>query len=100
MHPVWVGAYRSEAALLAGAVRAVATAGRLISDDHGARAVARNQYQVRASSTVGVLTELLAHGLVTPETADLYLDTLRTHRRMGVTLTSGDLLSRNLGPWQ
>jgi predicted nucleic acid-binding protein len=79
---------------------ALAGAGRLISDDHGARAIARNQYRVRASSTVGVLTELLARGQVTPETADLYLDTLRTHRRMGVTLTSRDLLSRNLGPWE
>lgn len=79
---------------------ATAAAGRLISDDHGARVVARNQYGVRASSTVGVLTELLARGLVTPEIADLYLDTLRTHRRMGVTLTSRELLSRDLGPWE
>jgi hypothetical protein len=79
---------------------AVAAKGRLISDDHGARAVARNQYQVRASSTVGVLTELLARGQVTPETADLYLDTLRTQRRMGVPLTARDLLSRNLGSWE
>jgi hypothetical protein len=76
----------------------VAAAGRLISDDHGARAVARNQYQVRASSTVGVLTELLVRGQVTPEAADLYLVTLRTHGRMGVSLTSRDLLARNLGP--
>lgn len=45
---------------------ATAAAGRLISDDHGARAVARSQYRVRASSTVGVLTELLARGEVTP----------------------------------
>jgi predicted nucleic acid-binding protein len=79
---------------------ATAVAGRLISDDHGARAIARNQYRVRAASTVGVITELLARGLVTPETADLYLDTLRTRRRMGVALTSQDLLSRNLGPWE
>ncbi|MER7008495.1 hypothetical protein ABT297_36360 [Dactylosporangium sp. NPDC000555] len=74
-------------------------AGRLISDDHGARAVARNQYQVLASSTVGVLTELLARGEVTPETADLYLDTLRAQKRMQVALTSRDLLRRDLGPW-
>jgi predicted nucleic acid-binding protein len=79
---------------------AVAAAGRLISDDHGARAVARNQYHVRASSTVGVLTELLARGQIQPEAADLYLDTLRTHRRMRVALTSRDLLARNLGPWE
>jgi predicted nucleic acid-binding protein len=79
---------------------AAAGAGRLISDDHGARAIARNQYKVRAASTVGVIAELLARGLATPETADLYLDTLRTRRRMRVALTSRDLLSRNLGPWE
>lgn len=75
-------------------------AGRLISDDHGARAIARNHYRVRTASTVGVITELLARGVVTPETADLYLDTLRTRRRMRVALTSRDLLSRDLGPWE
>ena len=56
---------------------AAAGVGRLISDDHGARAVARGRHRVRASSTVGVVAELLARGEVTPETADLYLDTLR-----------------------
>lgn len=34
-----------------------------------------------------------------PETVDLYLDTLRTQRRMNVALTSKDLLRRELGPW-
>jgi predicted nucleic acid-binding protein len=79
---------------------ATTLAGRLISDDHGARAIARNHYRVRTASTVGVITELLARGVVTPETADLYLDTLRTRRRMRVALTSRDLLSRDLGPWE
>ncbi|GAA0713046.1 hypothetical protein Drose_15565 [Dactylosporangium roseum] len=74
--------------------------GRLISDDHGARAVARNRHGVRASSTVGVLSELLARGAVTTETVDLYLDTLRTHTRMRVALTSQDVLRRALGPWE
>ncbi|MFC0527940.1 hypothetical protein [Phytohabitans kaempferiae] len=79
---------------------ATAGTGRLISDDHGARAVARNQYQVRASSTVGVLSELLARGQVSPQTVDLYLDTLRIQERMRVALTSRDLLRRELGPWE
>ncbi|HEX6684329.1 MAG TPA: hypothetical protein VF062_16110 [Candidatus Limnocylindrales bacterium] len=74
--------------------------GRLISDDHGARAVARYQHKVRASSTVGVLAELLARGAVSPETVDLYLNTLRTHSRMRVALTSQDLLRRDLGSWE
>lgn len=77
-----------------------AGAGRLISDDHGARAVARSQHRVRASSTVGVVAELLARGEMTPEAVDLYLDTLRTQRRMGVALSSQDLLRRALGPWE
>lgn len=74
--------------------------GRLISDDHGARAVSRHRYQVRASSTVGVLSELLARGEVVPETVDLYLDTLRANKRMHVALGSRDLLRRDLGPWE
>jgi hypothetical protein len=78
----------------------VAGAGRLISDDHGARAVARGQHRVRASSTVGVVAELLARGEVTPDIVDFYLDTLRTHRRMGVGLTSDDVKRRALGPWE
>jgi hypothetical protein len=41
---------------------------------------------VRASSTVGVLSEILARGEVTPETVDLYLDTLRTHGACGSRL--------------
>jgi predicted nucleic acid-binding protein len=79
---------------------AMAGVGRLISDDHGARAVARHQYQVRASSTVGILSELLARGEVMPETVDLYLDTLRVNKRMHVALGSRNLLRRDLGPWE
>jgi predicted nucleic acid-binding protein len=79
---------------------AAAGAGRLISDDHGARAVARGRYWVRASSTVGVLTELLARGAVTPQTVDLHLDILRMNRRMSVSITSQDLFRRALGPWE
>jgi predicted nucleic acid-binding protein len=79
---------------------AVGGVGRLISDDHGARAVARHQYHVRASSTVGVLSELLARGEVMAETVDLYLGTLRANKRMHVTLGSRDLLRRDLGPWE
>jgi len=55
---------------------------------------------VRASSTVGVLSELLARGEVVPETVDLYLDTLRANKRMHVALGSRDLLRRDLGPWE
>ncbi|GAA1010327.1 hypothetical protein Aple_038560 [Acrocarpospora pleiomorpha] len=74
--------------------------GRLISDDHGARAIARDRrYSVRAASTVGVLGELLARGISAPETVDDYLDTLRAHNRMHVKLTSADLLAGDLGPW-
>lgn len=49
--------HRGEAASIH--LLAMAGSGRLISDDHGARAVAR-AYGVRAASTVGVLAELLA----------------------------------------
>ncbi|WP_214110117.1 hypothetical protein [Acrocarpospora catenulata] len=74
--------------------------GRLISDDHGARAIARDRrYSVRAASTVGVLSELLARGIASPEIVDDYLDTLRAHNRMRVKLTSADLLVGDLGPW-
>lgn len=79
---------------------ATAGVGRLISDDHGARAVARHQHKVHASSTVGVLSELLARGDVLPETVDMYLDTLRANKRMHVALSSRELLRRELGPWE
>jgi predicted nucleic acid-binding protein len=79
---------------------AAAGKGRLISDDHGARAVARKRHQVLASSTIGVVSELLARGEVLPATVDLYLDALRTNDRMRFALTSRDLLRRDLGPWE
>jgi hypothetical protein len=77
----------------------VAGTGRLISDDHGARSTARAGHGVRASSTVGVLSMLMARGGVAPATVDLYLNTLRTHRRMNAALTSADLLRGNLAAW-
>lgn len=79
---------------------AMAGVGRLISDDHGARAISRKPHQVRAASTVGVLSELLARREVPPEPVDLYLDTLRANKRMHIGLSSRDLLRRDLGPWE
>jgi hypothetical protein len=76
----------------------VAGGGRLISDDHGARDVARRR-SVKAASTVGVLAELLARGVVLPATVDTYLTVLRTHRRMRVQLTSINLLAGDLQSW-
>lgn len=76
----------------------MAGGGRLISDDHGARAVAR-QHAVKASSTVGVLAELLARNIVASATVDAYLDTLRARRRMRAQITSIDLLAGELGSW-
>ena len=38
-----------------------------------------------AATALGVVAELLARGEVTPETADLYLGTLRNQRRMGAS---------------
>lgn len=76
----------------------VAGGGRLISDDHGARAVAR-QHAVKASSTVGVLAELLARNIVDAAAVDAYLDILRTRRRMRARITSIDLLAGELGSW-
>jgi hypothetical protein len=58
----------------ASSIHLITTAGkgRLISDDHGARAVARSpRYNVPASSTVGVLSELMARDQVQPGTVDL-----------------------------
>jgi hypothetical protein len=75
-----------------------AGSGRLISDDHGARDIARNR-GVKASSTVGVLAELLARGVVSTTTVDTYLTVLRAHRRMRVPLTPIDLLAGDLRSW-
>jgi predicted nucleic acid-binding protein len=78
---------------------AAAGAGRLISDDHAARAIARNaKYDVRAASTVGALAALLARNEVDLATVDLYLDTLRARNRMRVGLTTTNLLAGDLGP--
>jgi hypothetical protein len=75
-----------------------AGSGRLISDDHGARDIARKR-GVKASSTVGVLAELLARGVVSTTTVDTYLTVLRTHRRMRVRLTPIDLFAGDLRSW-
>jgi hypothetical protein len=78
-----------------------AGSGRLISDDHGARGEARKR-GVRASSTVGVIAQLLTIGGsgVDAALADTYLETLQARDRMHVRLKSVDLLSGDLGPWQ
>jgi len=75
--------------------------GRLISDDHAARAEARRR-GVRASSTVGVIAQLLsiASSGVDGAQADTYLQTLLARGRMHAKLTSIDLLAGDLGPWQ
>ena len=74
--------------------------GRLISDDHAARAESRKR-GVKASSTVGVVAHLLtiAGSGVDPTMADTYLQTLRARERMHAQLTSIDLLAGDLGPW-
>lgn len=46
-----------------------------------------------------MLAELLARGIATEEEAAEYLETLRTNRRMNITLTTADLLAGELGPW-
>jgi len=78
-----------------------AASGRLISDDHAARAESRKR-GVKASSRVGVIAHLLgvAGSGVDAALADTYLQTLRARRRMHVQLTSIDLLAGDLGPWQ
>jgi hypothetical protein len=83
------------------ALLASAGKGRLISDDHAARAEARKR-GVKASSTVGVVAHLLtiAGGGIDPVMADTYLHTLRARGRMHAQLTSIDLLAGDLGPWQ
>jgi hypothetical protein len=75
--------------------------GRLITDDHRARAESRKR-GVKASSTVGVIAQLLTipgSGL-DRVMADTYLQTLQARERMHVRLTSIDLLAGDLGPWQ
>jgi hypothetical protein len=78
-----------------------AGAGRLISDDHAARGEARKR-GVRASSTVGVIAQLLAIGGsgVDATMADAYLQILQSHDRMHAQLKSVDLIAGDLGPWQ
>jgi hypothetical protein len=75
--------------------------GRLITDDHGARAESRKR-GVKASSTVGVIAQLLTirGSGVDSAMADTYLQTLQTRERMHIPLTSIDLLAGDLGPWQ
>jgi predicted nucleic acid-binding protein len=74
--------------------------GRLITDDHAARAIARNtKHGVRASSTVGVLATFLARNVVDPATVGTYLDILRAQGRMRIGLTATDVLAGDLGPW-
>ncbi|HEX3965564.1 MAG TPA: hypothetical protein VHZ03_54465 [Trebonia sp.] len=75
--------------------------GRLITDDHAARAEARRR-GVRASSTVGVIAHLInINGSgVDAALADSYLQTLQGVGRMHVQLKSVDLLADNLGPWR
>ncbi len=79
---------------------AVAGSGRLISDDHAARAIAHNpKYNVLAASTIGALAALLARNEVDTVTVDLYLETLRARNRMRVGLMATNLLANDLGPW-
>jgi hypothetical protein len=75
--------------------------GRLISDDHGARAESRKR-GVKASSTVGVIAQLLtiSGSGVDRGMADTYLQTLQARERIHIPLTSIDLLGGDLGPWQ
>jgi hypothetical protein len=75
--------------------------GRLITDDHAARAEAR-RLGVRAVSTIGVVAHLMnvdGSG-VDAALADAYLQTLQGAGRMHVRLKSVDLLADNLGPWR
>jgi hypothetical protein len=75
--------------------------GRLISDDHAARAESRKR-GVRASSTVGVITHLLsvAETGVDLSMADIYLQILQARQRMHVQLKAVDLAAGDLGPWE
>jgi predicted nucleic acid-binding protein len=76
----------------------IAGGGRLISDDHGARSVARAR-GVRAASTVGVIAELLARRIITAALVETYLRVLRARDRMRAPLTPIDLLAGALGSW-
>jgi hypothetical protein len=78
-----------------------AGSGRLISDDHAARGEARRR-GVRASSTVGVIAQLLTidGSGIDVAVADIYLEILQTRGRMHVPLKSADLLMDDLGPWE
>lgn len=75
--------------------------GRLISDDYAARAESRKR-GIRASSTIGVVAQLLTvpGSGVDTAMADTYLQTLQARERMHAQLTSIDLLAGDLGPWQ
>lgn len=75
--------------------------GRLITDDHAARAESRKR-GVKASSTVGVIAQLLAMpgSAIDSGLADTYLQTLQARKRMHAALSSIDLLAGDLGPWQ
>lgn len=75
--------------------------GRLISDDHAARAESRRR-GVRAASAVGVIAHLLAiaGSGVDPTMADTYLQTLQTRGRMHTQLKAADLQTGDLGAWQ
>lgn len=75
--------------------------GRLISDDHAARDEARRR-SVRASSTVGVIAQLLTitGSGADEKVADQYLEVLRAKGRMHAQLTSDDLLKGEIGPWR
>lgn len=68
--------------------------GRLITDDHAARAEARRR-GVRASSTVGVVAHLIKAKDcgVDATLADAYLQTLQAEGRMHVQLKSADLFA-------
>ena len=75
--------------------------GRLITDDHAARGEARRR-GVRASSTVGVIAQLLTidgSGIDTV-LAEMYLETLQSEQRMHVQLKSAHLIAGDLGPWR
>lgn len=74
--------------------------GRLISDDHAARSEAR-RVGVRASSTIGIFAKLLAlpSSPISTQDVDTYLNLLRQHKRLHMSLTSSDLLASNLGAW-
>lgn len=77
-----------------------AGSGRLVSDDHDARHVARAKYDVKAISTVGVVAQLLSRQIVHVADVDAYLDLLRANGRMRLPLTAAHLQAGNLMSWQ